>query len=117
MQRMSSVLFFCLLVAIGCKPAVGRAPSLIVGPEILAVRGEPAEVSPGADVSYQFLMASTVGTVTDAQGTWDVCPSPAGCLQSVWPQCARRKGRPAALPATRSRHHWRLLRSGAFARR
>jgi hypothetical protein len=73
---MSSVLFFCLLVAIGCKPAVGRAPSLIVGPEILAVRGEPAEVSPGADVSYQFLMASTVGTVTDAQGTWDVCTQP-----------------------------------------
>lgn len=76
MQRMSSVLFFCLLAAIGCKPAVGRAPSLIVGPEILAVRGEPAEVSPGADVSYQFLMASTVGTVTDAQGTWDVCTQP-----------------------------------------
>ena len=76
MQRMSSVLFFCLLVAVGCKPAVGRAPSLIVGPEILAVRGDPAEVSPGTSVSYQFLMASTVGTVTDAQGTWDVCTQP-----------------------------------------
>jgi hypothetical protein len=76
MQRTSSILFFVALAALGCKPAVGRAPSLIVGPEILAVRGDPAEVSPGVDVSYQFLMASTTGTVTDAQGTWDICTQP-----------------------------------------
>lgn len=74
MRRMSSILF--VLAAIGCKPAVGRAPSLIVGPEILAVRGEPAEVSPGTSVSYQFLVASPLGTVTDATGTWDVCTQP-----------------------------------------
>jgi hypothetical protein len=76
MRRMSSILFLVLLAAVGCKPAVGRSPSLIVGPEILAVRGDPAEASPGASVSYQFLLASPVGTVTDAQGTWDVCTQP-----------------------------------------
>ena len=76
MRRMSSIPFLVLLVAIGCKPAVGRSPSLIVGPEILAVRGEPAEASPGASVSYQFLLASPLGTVADAQGMWDVCTQP-----------------------------------------
>jgi hypothetical protein len=75
MRKLSSILLV-VLAAIGCKPAVGRAPSLIVGPEILAVRGDPAEVSPGASVSCQFLLASPLGTVVDAQGTWDVCTQP-----------------------------------------
>jgi hypothetical protein len=73
---MFSILFLVVLAAIGCRPAVGRAPSLIVGPEILAVRGEPAEVSPGTSASFQFLLASPLGTVADAQGTWDVCTQP-----------------------------------------
>lgn len=75
MRSLSSILFV-VLAAVGCKPAVGRVPSLIVGPEILAVRGEPAEAGPGESVSYQFLLASPLGTVTDAQGTWDVCTQP-----------------------------------------
>jgi hypothetical protein len=87
---MSSMLLLAL-AAIGCKPAVGRAPSLIVGPEVLAVRGDPAEVPPGATVSYQFLMASSLGTVTDAQGTWDVCtqPKPPSESNSVTSACVK----------------------------
>jgi hypothetical protein len=86
-----------LVLALGaCKPAVGRAPSLVVGPEILAIKGDPAEVSPGASVSYSFLMASPTGTVTGAQGAWDVClqPKPPSESNSVASACV------AAAPGT-----------------
>jgi hypothetical protein len=69
-------LFFGFVAVGGCKPDVGRAPSLITGPEILAVRGEPAEVAPGATATYRFLLASPSGTATDAPGIWDVCKLP-----------------------------------------
>ena len=89
MARTSSTLLLAALAVLGCKPAVGRAPSLVVGPELLAVRGEPAEVSPGASVSYQFLLASPLGTVADGQGTWDVCnqPKPPSESNSVASAC------------------------------
>jgi len=61
---------------LSCKPAVGRAPSLIVGPEILALRGQPAEAAPGQNVTYDFLIASPEGTLTDTVAAWDVCLTP-----------------------------------------
>jgi hypothetical protein len=91
MRRTPSLfcLLFLLLAVGACKPAVGRAPSLVVGPEILAIKGDPAEVSPDASVSYRFLMASPSGTVTDAQGAWDVClqPKPPSESNSVASAC------------------------------
>jgi hypothetical protein len=75
MRRIPSILFL-LAALVGCKPDVGRAPSLVVGPEILAIKGEPAEVSPGVSASYSFLMVSPTGTVSDVQGAWDVCKQP-----------------------------------------
>jgi hypothetical protein len=90
MRKIPSILLL-LLAAGACKPAVGRAPSLIVGPEILAIRGEPAEVSPGISVTYRFLMVSNSGTVTDAQGVWDVCkqPKPPSESNAVASACVR----------------------------
>jgi hypothetical protein len=61
---------------LGCKPAVGQAPSLVTDYALLAVRGEPPEAKPGADVVYSFVLASPAGTVTDATAGWDVCETP-----------------------------------------
>ena len=72
-------LLLCSLFAsimLGCKPEVGQAPSLVTDYALLAVRGEPPEAKPGADVVYSFLLASPAGTVTDATAGWDVCVTP-----------------------------------------
>lgn len=84
---LSLILLF--VAASGCKPDVGRAPSLIVGPEILAIQGDPPEISPGTNATYRFLMASPSGTLTDAQGAWDVCklPKPPSESNSVASAC------------------------------
>ena len=63
-------------IALGCKPEVGQAPSLITDYALLAVKGDPAEAKPGEDVVYSFLLASPAGTVTDATAGWDVCETP-----------------------------------------
>jgi hypothetical protein len=62
---------------------------LIVGPEILAIKGEPAEVAPGGSASYSFLMVSPTGSVTDVQGAWDLCklPKPPAESNSVASAC------------------------------
>jgi hypothetical protein len=88
MRPIPSTLLLLAALA-GCKPDVGRAPSLIVGSEILAIKGDPAEVSPGASASYSFLLASPTGTVTEAQGVWDLCklPKPPAESNSVASAC------------------------------
>jgi hypothetical protein len=59
-----------------CKPSVGRAPSLIVGPEILAIRPQPAEGRPGETITYDLLVVSTDGTDANPVASWDVCTTP-----------------------------------------
>jgi hypothetical protein len=76
MGRQLCLLAVAAVLGPGCKPAVGRSPSLIVGPEILAMRGQPAEGEPGQKVTYDILVASPEGTLTDAVAAWDVCLSP-----------------------------------------
>jgi hypothetical protein len=64
------------LALAACKPTVGRAPSLITEPEILAVRSLPAEAKPGDPVAYDLLVVSPEGTVSDPVAAWDVCSQP-----------------------------------------
>ena len=61
---------------LGCKPAVGKAPSLITDYALLAVIGEPPEAKPGDNVTYSYLLASPSGTVDDNTAGWDVCATP-----------------------------------------
>lgn len=76
-RRFAIVALAAIGFSSGCKPSVGRAPSLIVGPEILAVRGNPAEAKPAGDtVTYDMLVVSTDGTAVGATGSWDVCTTP-----------------------------------------
>jgi hypothetical protein len=79
MTHAKHLLLTCLLASgtvFGCKPTVGQAPSLITDYALLAVRGEPPEAKPGADVVYSFVLASPAGSVTDATAGWDVCQTP-----------------------------------------
>jgi len=72
--------FICALAAIsfalGCKPAVGQAPSLITDYALLAVMGQPPEAKPGDKVTYSYLLASPAGTFDDNTAGWDVCLTP-----------------------------------------
>jgi len=73
-----------LLVAasVGCKPDVGTPVSLITGPTILAVRGDPAEATPEQQVSYEVLAVDTDGRIPNADGPvsqptlWAICTTP-----------------------------------------
>jgi len=76
MGRQFWLLALATVLGPACKPAVGRAPSLIVGPEILATRGQPAEGAPGQNVAYDFLIVSTEGTLVGTVAAWDVCLTP-----------------------------------------
>jgi len=102
------LLLSALAAGAACKPNVGRAPSLIVGPEVLAVRGVPAEAKPGDSVTYDLLVASPAGTVTDPVANWDVCTTPkppaesnsvaAACVQAA-PGDAQGSTYSAAVPS------------------
>ena len=87
--QLNIILPAALALVSACKPNVGRAPSLIVGPEVLAVRGVPAEAKPGDPVTYDLLVASLAGTVTDPVANWDVCitPKPPAESNSVAAAC------------------------------
>jgi len=74
-----------LLLLSACKPQVGPPISLISGPAILAVKGEPAEIDPKAadpTVHYQALAVDSSGRVpaTDADISspllWTTCDQP-----------------------------------------
>ena len=66
----------------GCKPQLGTPVSLITGPTILAVRGEPAEATPEQQVSYELLAVDTEGRVPAADSAislpalWAICSTP-----------------------------------------
>lgn len=65
-----------LLVSLaGCAPELGAPPSLIDGVRVLAVRGEPAEVAPGAAAEFEALVVDESG-VYDEAPIWSFCVTP-----------------------------------------
>jgi hypothetical protein len=62
-------------LATGCKPDIGKPPSLIEGPRILAVRQTPPEVLPGALSSFEALVGDAGGTLPAAIA-WTLCTTP-----------------------------------------
>jgi len=92
MEQAKHAFLFALAAAsfaLGCKPAVGQAPSLITDYALLAVVGEPPEAKPGDKVTYSYLLASPEGTVDDNTAGWDVCltPKPPAENNSVASSC------------------------------
>src|SRR6185503_942696 len=51
-------------------------PWQVDAPRIAAIRAEPAEVKPGATVSYSALVVSPLGTVEDPALDWSFCTDP-----------------------------------------
>jgi hypothetical protein len=80
-----ALLFSLLLLAVAsCRPNVGAPISLIGGPAILAVKGQPAEVIPGAMVSYEVLAVDSGGRIpapapggdVTSPAQWAICELP-----------------------------------------
>jgi len=72
-----------LAAGFGCKPDVGNPPSLITGPTLLAMRGEPAEAERDEQVQYTLLAADMDGPIPapNAEGItepalWSICNVP-----------------------------------------
>ena len=62
---------------LGCAPDLGDPESLVTGPRILALRGDPAESAPGDAVSYRALVATPAGSLPAPALAWAFCASPA----------------------------------------
>jgi hypothetical protein len=99
------------LAATACKPDIGNPPSLITGPTILAVRGEPAETAAGQTVSYELLAVDVdgpipaVNSVVSDPAEWAVCTIPKPPIESnaVNTQCLDTTllpGAPGPTPST-----------------
>ena len=63
-------------LAAGCAPDFGDPASLLTGPRLLAVRADPPEARPGAEVSYEALVISADGARAEEQVSWAFCASP-----------------------------------------
>ncbi|HET6150007.1 MAG TPA: hypothetical protein VFH68_20875 [Polyangia bacterium] len=72
-----------------CKPDLGAPISLIEGPRILAVRGNPPEAKEGVSVTYDLLAVDTTGTIAEPPASWAVCklPRPPAETNSVSVAC------------------------------
>jgi len=64
------------LSSAACEPDLGAPISVIGGPRILAVRGNPPEAKEGAQVTYDLLAVDVDGTVPMPSASWAVCTAP-----------------------------------------
>jgi hypothetical protein len=64
------------LLAAGCTPDFDDRESIMKGPRILAVRGDPPEVRPGESATYTALLAGPDGTLDGAGTQWAFCAAP-----------------------------------------
>lgn len=91
------------LLALGaCRPDLGDRESLITGPRVLAVRGEPAEARPGEVVAYDLLVVSPQGTLAEPAARWAYCAAakPLADNNSVSAECLHEAAvRPLPGPA------------------
>ncbi|HZL19274.1 MAG TPA: hypothetical protein VFG23_16180 [Polyangia bacterium] len=72
----SALLILVALSAAGCKPDLGAPPSLVTGPQILAIRGTPPEAAESATVTYDALAVDVTGTIAAPPFDWAQCLAP-----------------------------------------
>jgi len=74
---------------LACAPDFSERPSQVMAPRVLGVRSNPAEVVPGATVSYQLLVAGLDGSIQSPIAKWSYCTQPKATneLNDVAPQC------------------------------
>jgi len=88
MKTTSIGVLLLFVLAPACRPQVGSPVSLISGPVVLAVKGEPAEVDPttGAPVNYEALAVDSKGRVPAPTADitspllWSICKQPKPCF-------------------------------------
>jgi hypothetical protein len=78
-----------LVLLAACRPSFDETASLVTNERILAVRNDPAEVTPGAAVALTALVASRAGNVSNAQIRWAFCRAPKPLAENdvVSPAC------------------------------
>jgi hypothetical protein len=70
-QLLLAILSALASLAAGCKPDLGSAPSLVIKPRFLAVRGTPPEAAQNGMVTYDALVVG--GTVAAPPLSWAQC--------------------------------------------
>jgi hypothetical protein len=95
MSRSSAILALSLAAA-GCAPEFEERESLVTGPRILAVRGDPPESKPGESASYTALLATPDGPPEGASVRWAFCAAPKPLTENnaVSAECLRGAVRP-----------------------
>lgn len=73
MRRAPVVWVLAALAA--CVPDLGERDSLVAEPTILAIRGEPPELSPGETAHFDLLVATPSGPLVTTPARWDFCAS------------------------------------------
>lgn len=78
-----------ILMAAACVEPLPDDTPYVVAPRVLAVRAEPPEAPPGAEVTLSALVADADGAVTGADVAWAFCtnPKPLAELGPVSPAC------------------------------
>jgi hypothetical protein len=82
------LIVFACTVGLACKPDIGNPISLITGPTILAVRGDPAEAPAGQMVTYELLAVDVDGPIPAGNSAinepaeWAVCTVPKAPTES-----------------------------------
>jgi hypothetical protein len=92
----------------GCRPSVGEPISLVSGPAILAMKGEPPEAAAGTQVSYEILAVDVNGRVPSVGGDistpvlWAICEDPKPPIEtnSVNTSCLDTVGLPGDVGPT-----------------
>lgn len=85
----ATTLFLLVVGAAACSPELGPPAWAINAPRLLAVRGEPAEASPGEQVTWSALVVGPDGTKDATALSWSLCraPRPLGQNASVADSC------------------------------
>lgn len=76
MRARTTLPFLAAALLAGCLPDPGDPASLVLGPRVLAVRADPPEALPGADVAYEALVITGDGERSNARVRWAFCASP-----------------------------------------
>jgi hypothetical protein len=73
----------------GCVPGVEEADTLVLGPRVLAIRSEPAQLKPREQGTFSALYVSADGTQEEAPLAWSFCKArkPLAELGPVNPLC------------------------------
>ncbi len=74
--------FLLFMTAVACSSEFDRSASLLTVPRLLAVRAEPPEVAPGAEVTYSALVATPAGEDDAAPIDWSFCATPPARTES-----------------------------------